>query len=94
MTLDDIKPDVTLALTKHHERLFKVAGCDPACHACDVEINIGDQYKLATYKERDVMLCNGCTVADLVRKARNKQRRAKRWHERNPGFSRPTQRHV
>ena len=94
MTLDDIPADTLLILTRLAEKLFKVAGCDPACHACEVDLKLGDEYKLATHEERDVMLCGKCTPADLTRQTEEAAERLRIYRLNNPysGFSRPSRR--
>ena len=92
MTLDDIPADTPLILTRLAERLFKVAGCNPACHACKVDLKLGDEYKLLTHADRDVMLCGKCTGADLTRKAAAAEKAYRAYRKRHPhaGFSRPS----
>ena len=100
MTLDDIAPDITLTLTEEHLRLFRAAGCKPACHSCGEDIVVGDPFKLATYKDyrtkelRDVMLCDNCTVDNLKRRmARYRKNRIADRQARGLsgyGFSRPS----
>ena len=97
MTLDDVAPDTITVLTKKLERLFRYAGCRPACHACHESIKIGEKFQLATCKPadaihpepRDVMLCETCTVQDLIAE---EKRAHKAWRRRGGGFSRPSQR--
>ncbi len=91
MTLDDIKPDVRLILTEEHDRLFKFAGCNPMCHCCSVDLAVGDRYKLATNEDRDVMLCDHCTVADLKERLAEQAAASRAaWLARGGGYSRPT----
>ena len=90
MTLDDIKADVTLTLTREHERLFKAADCNPSCHACLDDIEVGRKYMLATYKDRDVMLCDRCDIPALKRYHRRlAYDRRVRIAAGGSGFSRP-----
>jgi len=106
MTLDDIPEGTTQALTAIMDRLFRLSGCDPTCHACRNVINIGDDFKLAMYRQQrfgsykhsrdlhpsDVMLCGDCTVEDLARVEVNARRRRTRYLTANPraGYSRPS----
>ncbi len=94
MTLDDILADTLYILDALAEKLFKVAGCEPACHACKVDLKLGDEYKLLTHGGRDVMLCGKCTGADLTRKAADAERSLRAYRKRHPhaGFSRPSRR--
>lgn len=92
MTIDDIKSDTVMELTSDLERLFQLAGCDPMCHACRGDIEIGMQFRLASCvgkhddnEYRDVMLCDTCTVDDLLA-AEAKAHAA--WKKRGGGFSR------
>ncbi len=89
MTLDDIKPDVTMTLTEEHERLFQFAGCEPACHACDDDINVGQIFQLATHDDRDVMLCGTCDI-DKLKEKEAEELRASLARRRSGGYSRPT----
>ncbi len=100
--LDDIPADETLTLTKHIDRLFRAAGCEPTCHCCQEKIEVGETFKLATvppYKAvwnptdetEDVMLCHQHSAADLLKEYKRKKRRVEK-HRRdypNAGYSRP-----
>lgn len=104
MTLDDIPTNQTLTLTNVIDRLFKMAGCDPTCHCCHVEIKVGEAFELAYHKtlvrtqvggvsareEKDIMLCDKCTIDDLAKVETLQLRRLARWRRNNPraGFSR------
>ena len=90
MTLDDIPADKLLILTRLAEKLFRVAKCDPACHACLVDLSLGDEYQLLTHAGRVVMLCGKCTGADLTRKQAAEKRRLRAYGKLHPGFSRPS----
>ena len=98
MTLDDIEADEMVVMTNTIHRLFMVAKCDPACHCCRNDINIGHTFCLAEYKDRDVMLCEKCTVKDLVQNTLKEERAVERDRKRRKrlglpprGYSRPTQ---
>ena len=84
MTLDDIKPNTTYSLTQGMDLLFRAANCAPRCHGCYEQIRLGDKFELATHEDNDVMLCDLCEVADLIRRERERQRKLR------GGFSRPT----
>ncbi len=96
MTLDDVKPDTVMVLTADLERLFELADCRPMCHACRRDIDIDMKFRLATCRGRhheeewrDVMLCDTCTIADLL----TAEAEAHRLHlARGGGFSRPSKR--
>lgn len=92
MTLDDIEPDKTLVLTKEMARIFRIADCEPGCHVCYKLIEVGDKFKLATYDKQDTMLCDKCTVADLIKQEEEEAERLKEslWRGRGTGYSRPT----
>ena len=56
-------------LTKEEDRLFRAAGCEPACHVCQKEIKLNNEYDLlAIYKKGDitgeVMRCGRCAKWD------------------------------
>ena len=103
MTLDDIEPDTIIILTEELQRLFRFAECDPACHACEKHIDIGENFQLATHtpktyrgelegdgESRDVMLCSTCTVVDLANKERLARRKFQEWARQRRGYSRPS----
>jgi len=106
MTLDDISEGTTQTLTLIMDRLFRVAGCDPACHACHTVIKVGDNFKLAMHLQKrygfhhknedrepqDIMFCGECTVEDLVRIEANAHRCHLRYRRENlrAGYSRPS----
>ena len=48
MTLDDIPADVEMVLAEGMQRLFRAAGCDPACHVCGEHIQLGEGFGLFT----------------------------------------------
>jgi hypothetical protein len=94
-SLDEIKADKTYKLTQLQRRLFLVAGCDPACHACKTKIDVGDAFKLVSHKGTDEMCCANCDIPELeVRDKRLQQ--ARKNNQRNErrdgtwGFSRPS----
>lgn len=96
MTLDDIPADKTLTMTKLRDRLFQAADCNPTCHYCNNPIVVGEKFRLATWKNNDVMLCPDCTIADLDNKravgeaARAAYREQHfRQYGRYPGYFRP-----
>jgi len=103
MTLDDVPPDTITTLTEELMRLFRYAGCEPECHACQTSIEIGDKFQLAAHGKvrkqdheefdivsRDVMLCATCTIPDLIRRERSVEREARAWKKLHPGYSRPS----
>jgi len=68
MTLDDIPADKILELTVELDRLFKAAGCEPACHVCLRKIDLGEQFQLLSFEGTDEMLCVSCDRDKLARK--------------------------
>ncbi len=103
MTLDDIPADVPFDMTDDLVRLFRIADCDPACHACLNQIKVGDSFELAAgFDDQDHMLCGECTIQDYERRTaeRAAHRAERRQRERQeyfdetgrwPGYSRPSQ---
>ena len=70
MTLDDVPADTLMALTDELDRLFKFAGCNPACHVCGRKISVKGRFRLVSYRGEDRMTCarSTCTRAGLERK--------------------------
>ena len=93
--IDDIPADEEVILTATMDRAFKVLGCDPTCHCCEEEINIGDVFKLACVDNEDEMLCAKCTPEQLIAKQKAAQAEAVQLslasasYLRSGGFSRP-----
>ncbi len=88
-TLDDVKPDTIMVMTSDLDRLFKLEGCNPACHACHSAIALGEKFRLASTPDgRDVMLCDQCTMMDLVVAEVEETDRKRVWKDEHPGFSR------
>ena len=103
MTLDDVPADKIMTLTDELDRLFKAAGCEPACHACSVGIESGEEFQLLSFHGTDEMLCHKCTREDLEEQRREKERRQREREEyiakyrhgntgprMGGGYSRPT----
>ena len=99
MNVADIPADDLLTLTAPMARAFRTEGCEPACHCCGKDIEIGRKFKLAfiptpsTYcpqfvpQGEDVMLCYHCTPAKLV-EVRERQRKARERQRAGHGFIR------
>lgn len=47
-SIDDIKANEIVTMTRTWHKLFNAAGCDPTCHDCEKKIPIGSKFKLAT----------------------------------------------
>ena len=75
MTLDDVPADTTLILTHELDRLFKAAGCNPACHACGNAILSYENFMLLSYEGTDEMLCHRCDREALKRKKQEDKER-------------------
>ena len=92
----DIPADDVLTLTAALARAFRTENCEPACHCCGKDIQIGRKFKLAFIPSKeplslfsdghDVMLCYHCTPAKLAI-AREKERVA-RMRRAGHGFTR------
>lgn len=65
MTLDDVPAGVLQVMTPELARLFRAAGCQPMCHACAENIEVGDTFQLLSFDGRDQMLCALCDREDL-----------------------------
>lgn len=83
-TLDDIKANEVVTMTRTWSLLFQHAGCDPTCHGCNKKLPPGCLFKLATVETRgnaskEVMLCDVCTPASVkkAKKAADKEWAAK-----------------
>lgn len=50
-TLDDIPADVEMEMDETLQRLFRAAGCDPACHVCGEGILPPAAFLLVSYYE-------------------------------------------
>jgi len=66
--IDEVKSDITTVMTIILQRAFRAARCDPGCHCCSASIEVGDYFKLAIVEDNDEMLCDTCTVEDLLKK--------------------------
>ncbi len=87
ITINDVKPDTIMELTTNLDRLFKVEGCNPACHACKTYLVVGDEFRLASTPDgRDVMLCSDCTMTELIEVEKEEAAALKR--KQRLGFSR------
>lgn len=91
MTLDDIPADEMRTMTKDMARLFLAAKCEPECHCCFADIEVGMRFQLASVDGTDEMLCYECSPSDLVEK-RNRDKRALEARLARPygGYSRPS----
>ena len=95
-SLDEIKANETYELTELQRRLFLVAGCDPACHACKAVIAVGDVFKLVSHDGEDEMCCAKCGKPELKKRDARLEMERKQSngiHERRDrsyGFSRPS----
>lgn len=92
MKIDDIPADETVVMTSALIRLFKIEGCDPACHCCEHVIESGEEFTLAQIKTvewyrgqeetDDEMLCESCTPEMLM------ESRKEDWKKRNEYLNR------
>ena len=67
MNLDDVPADAVMILTQELDRLFKFANCNPRCHACQKQIDIGQQFQLVSFRGMDRMTCGTCDRSGLER---------------------------
>jgi hypothetical protein len=51
--IESIKSNEIVVMNKTLQRLFRIAGCDPACHCCSRKLNIGANFKLAEVENND-----------------------------------------
>ena len=70
-TLNDVPADTQMVMTEDLERLFRVAKCNPPCHACLKTIPIGGPFQLVSLDGTDEMTCGKCGRDDL--RERHKQ---------------------
>lgn len=68
MELDAIPADKNIQLTPTLRRLFLMAGCDPACHACEKELKNGELFQLLSYNGNDEMVHPRCGKTGLKRR--------------------------
>ncbi len=101
--IDKIPADENTVMTPLIRRAFLMVKCDPACHSCDREIAVGDNFKLASTPKPsfqfpdatvDVMLCNDCTTMDYtmrieMEKDQVRRGRVEYFASRGHGFIRP-----
>ena len=66
-TLNDVPADTKMVMTEDLDRLFRLAKCVPACHACQESIVVGDPFQLVSLDGTDEMTCDGCDRDDLRR---------------------------
>ena len=100
--LDAIPADVTMPMTEPLQRAFRMAECDPACHVCGDQIDIGDDFILATIRHvhprwddeefTDEMVCGKHTRKDLEVLSKEQTDEEQRIVDLPPhkGFSRPS----
>jgi len=89
MTLDSVAPNVDTVLTPELRRLFLAAGCDPACHACQRKINVGEILRLVPHGNplTDEMCCHRCGSRQLTLRDRRENSAGPR---AGGGYSRPS----
>lgn len=106
LKIDDIGPSEDTVMTAHLIRLFRSAGCSPACHACCNEIVSGDIFKLVPHPNThpsgniseglvDEMCCANCGTHQLNLRDRrwrreHKNHRARKIAAGGHGYSRPS----
>lgn len=93
MTIDDIPSDVEWEMDEGLQRLFRAAGCDPACHVCHEDILPSFGFLLVSaYNDKkdeeqgkltDQMVCARCGRYGLEAQIRERNERidseAVRW---------------
>lgn len=98
--LDDIEAGTDTVMTKELVRLFKYAGCNPHCHACEKPIKVDQTFKLVPHKKAagwepegkllDEMCCAKCSEPELIKRDRRvADERTKRYYSstsRQAGF--------
>ena len=96
LMIDKIPADEDTILTTLLKRAFQYHSCNPACHCCGNDINVGEIFKLASIEAEepwnkgnfyDHMLCRNCTAQDYIDK--QALRRTERERRAGMGFSRP-----
>ena len=106
MKIDDILAGTDTVMTDDLIRLFKYAGCDPHCHACNKPIEAGKTFKLLSHTSApgwqpgigpiDEMCCEKCGQPELLKRDKRREKEAQdRHYSRKPsgsggGYSRPS----